>query len=265
MFADILALIARLGDARVCMTIAWRQMRRTLREGTSCERTPFGRQRQLQSPIAFRKVIYRCPTRSETRSWTGNRRDSSGCRVREVTVQILGELTRLPGPSSKYHHMLPLPWFHRAALSLSHGTSGVYVAYLKPSPQRSVGDIIVSVIDPRRLHRIRRISLLVDDRPGIVSEAAQLIADHEKWNIALSETVTIDSGGKHYLDLYIEPDKFILENEDDDLAKSLNDDLRSLFSRAGTADIAGVSFVGPRDSPILLEKLDPDWESIQFL
>jgi hypothetical protein len=50
-----------------------------------------------------------------------------------------------------------------------------------------------------------RITLLVRDKPGIVKTTAEVIKSFEVFNIALSETLTINAGQNHYLDLFLEP------------------------------------------------------------
>jgi hypothetical protein len=111
---------------------------------------------------------------------------------------ILGDLLSL----SLTDQRLPLPWWHRAPLALESGTH-VYVALTEPKEDRP-GDILVSVLDPTHWDKIFRIRCYYEERPGVVAKVFGVVASH-KWNIALAETVTVDGGRSHAVDLFCEP------------------------------------------------------------
>jgi hypothetical protein len=110
-------------------------------------------------------------------------------------VHILTErLIDLTGPS------LPLPWYHRAPLGLLTDTPA-YVALQEPS-DRPVGDLIVSVVDPAHWPFVSQITAWREDAPGVLADVYHLAPP---LNIVSGEAVTVDSGGRHYARLLVEP------------------------------------------------------------
>lgn len=111
---------------------------------------------------------------------------------------ILGDLIAVPLNEPK----LPLPWWHRAPLAFESGTQ-VTLAVTHPKEDRP-GDLLVSVINPNKWPQSYRIRCFYQDKPGIVAKVFGFTRKHH-WNIALAETVTIDAGRNHALDLICEP------------------------------------------------------------
>src|SRR3990172_9016104 len=111
-------------------------------------------------------------------------------------MQVLGSLIKL----GTVHSALPVPWWHRSPLGLLHGTR-VYVALVK-SAKRPVGDLIVSVLDPARWGQMVRVDFEKADEPGVLASA---FASAKPLNIAIAETVTVETGDKHQGSLVCEP------------------------------------------------------------
>lgn len=111
-------------------------------------------------------------------------------------MHILGSMIRLDGNETR----VPVPWWHRAPLGLETGTQ-VYVSVTDSQAGRP-GDLLISVLDPSRWDQHIRINGLRDDAPGVIEQAFELVRD---WNIALAETVTVEGGKLHYVELICEP------------------------------------------------------------
>lgn len=110
-------------------------------------------------------------------------------------MQVLGDLIRLPDTLAS----LPLPWWHRAPLGLQSQT-WCYVSLLRSS-RRPIGDLIISVLDPHKWAETMAVQCRREDRPGVVSAAIE--AAHGT-NIALAESVTMESGEEHEVTLICE-------------------------------------------------------------
>lgn len=124
-------------------------------------------------------------------------------------MQVLGDLIRLPSSEEKG---LPLPWWHRAPLGLSHNTS-VFVALTVASSDRPVPDLIVTVLNPSRWDRMFRLKCFQKDKPGIVAEVFKRVYP---LNIALAETVKLEKGNLHQVSLICEP-----TSEEQDVSKQI--------------------------------------------
>jgi hypothetical protein len=118
-------------------------------------------------------------------------------------MQILGDLIRLPSDDEMG---LPLPWWHRAPLGLSHNTN-VFVGLTASTGHRPVPDLIVTVLNPSRWDRMYRVDCRKEDEPGVVADVLQSV----RLNIALAETVKLESGDYHRVTLICEP---ACENQD---------------------------------------------------
>jgi len=128
-------------------------------------------------------------------------------------MHVLGALLKLKTDAD----MLPLPWWHRAALGLLNETS-VYISLVE-GESRDVGELVVSVINPnsRRIHlECRRF-----DKPGVLAKVLEAIEPSKtNVNVALAEAVTVESGNLHHVTLVCE----LPESQD-------NDKLASIFTR----------------------------------
>ncbi len=112
-------------------------------------------------------------------------------------MHVLGALLKLKSDAD----LLPLPWWHRAALGLLNDTS-VYVSLVE-SKSRDVGELVVSVIDPnsRRIHLECRRA----DKPGVLAKVLEAIEPLKtNVNVALAEAVTVESGNLHHVTLVCE-------------------------------------------------------------
>lgn len=132
-------------------------------------------------------------------------------------MQVLGDLISLPNNEKRG---LPLPWWHRAPLGLSNNTS-VFVALTVPSKNRPAPDLIVTVLDPSKWNRMFQVNCLQEDRPGIVAEVIKRVYP---LNIALAETVKLESGNVHQVSLICEP-AFDQQNVKDQISR-IKDDLK---------------------------------------
>lgn len=112
-------------------------------------------------------------------------------------MQVLGDLIKFPedDPDS-----LPIPWWHRAPLGFFNGTS-VFLALMRKE-RRPIGDLIVSVLDPGQWNNLIYLECKKEDEPGVLADVCKAAFP---LNIALSESVTVDSGTMHHLALAIEP------------------------------------------------------------
>lgn len=113
-------------------------------------------------------------------------------------MQVLGDLIRLPIIDQKG---LPLPWWHRAPLGLSHRTS-VFVALTKTSTGRPAADLIVTVLNPSYWTRMFRLDCYKKDAPGVVAEVFKRAPP---LNIALAEAVKLEKDNMHHVSLICEP------------------------------------------------------------
>jgi len=111
-------------------------------------------------------------------------------------MQVLGNLLRLSEESTS----LPLPWWHRAVLGLLHRTP-VYIALLG-STNRPVGDLIVTVLNPENWGQMKILEGEHTDAPGVIKKVFEAVLP---LNIAIAETVTIETGNKHHFCLFLEP------------------------------------------------------------
>src|SRR6266481_3264728 len=111
---------------------------------------------------------------------------------------ILGNLITIPETELR----LPLPWWHRAPLAFESKTN-VTLGLTAPKEDRP-GDLLVSAINSDLWEQSWRIRCLYKDGPGIVAQVFSLTANHY-WNVAVAETVTVDGGRNHALDLICEP------------------------------------------------------------
>lgn len=111
-------------------------------------------------------------------------------------MQVLGSLIKLPERKDS----LPLPWWHRSPLGFLHRTP-VFVALVQ-TETRPVGDLIVSVLDPNLWHRLIEVESEEKDQPRVV---AKVFGALYPLNIALAETVTVESGDKHKVTIICEP------------------------------------------------------------
>lgn len=110
-------------------------------------------------------------------------------------MQVIGDLIKFGDSLAT----LPLPWWHRAPLGLQSKT-WCYV-YLMESDRRPLGDLVVSVLDPHKLTETMAVQCERGDEPGVVTAA---IDAAKNTNIALAESVTIESGTTHEVTLICE-------------------------------------------------------------
>lgn len=137
---------------------------------------------------------------------------------------ILGSIIRLAPESAE----IPLPWWHRAPLGMETDTQ-VYVSVTKPTGARP-GDVLVSVLDPSNWEQQIIITCLRDDEPGVIEE---VFSNVPLWNIALAETVTVESGKLHQVDLICEPSTDSQRIEDiEATARQLQADFQKRFPGA---------------------------------
>lgn len=113
-------------------------------------------------------------------------------------MQVLGDLIRLPANEEKG---LPLPWWHRAPLGLSNNTS-VFVGLTIASEGRPAPDLIVTVLNPSRWNRMFSLDCFKKDEPGVVADVLEKVPP---LNIALAETVKLETGDLHHVSLICEP------------------------------------------------------------
>jgi len=112
-------------------------------------------------------------------------------------MEVLGSLIKLRSNNS-----LPLPWWHRAPLGFIHGTT-IHMALVKnKSRQEPTVDLILSVLDPTKWKYVIRVDVWGNDRPGFISKVYDSVFP---LNIAITETVTLETGEKHHITLICEP------------------------------------------------------------
>ena len=116
---------------------------------------------------------------------------------------ILGDLINIPESETR----IPLPWWHRAPLALESRTQ-VYLAITEPKKTRPgearPGDLLVSVLDPSLWNQSFRIRCYYEDTPGVIAKVFGAAAANG-WNIALAETITVEGGNRHALEIICEP------------------------------------------------------------
>ena len=171
-------------------------------------------------------------------------------------MQILGSMICIDENELR----IPVPWWHRAPLGFETGTQ-VYVSVTEPQAGRP-GDLLVSVLDPNRWDRHITVNCIQADAPGVIEQAFGLV---HNWNIALAETVTIEGGRLHYVDVICEPYRRDQEpvppEEIEELSRALSarfeqaqvSAFRPLnteiaWSRLGTIENGWVTFPGQLDS-----------------
>jgi hypothetical protein len=116
-------------------------------------------------------------------------------------MQIQGGQIRLPDNSH-----LPIPWWYRAPLGLATGTS-VFIALVR-STHNPVGDLIVSVINPKNWGKLVHIECHKKDAPGVLASAFESIPP--TVNIVLTEAsttaaATSEGGCTHQIIFICEP------------------------------------------------------------
>jgi hypothetical protein len=109
-------------------------------------------------------------------------------------MQVLGDLIILPKATGS----LPLPWWHRAPLGFIHDTK-VYVGLVTSA--RPVGDIVVAALDINKWQNIIRVDCKHKEELGVI---AKLLEAVQPLNIALAETVTMETGRHHRATLFCE-------------------------------------------------------------
>ena len=119
---------------------------------------------------------------------------------------------------------IPIPWWHRASLGFETHTQ-VHVSVTDSQDDRP-GDLLISVLDPNRWDQHVSVGCAQDDAPGVIEQAFEAVHD---WNIALAETVTIEGGKRHYLDLICEPYRPAPERPPNDGIESLMSSLLARF------------------------------------
>jgi ACT domain-containing protein len=111
-------------------------------------------------------------------------------------VYILGSIIKLEDRRLE----IPVPWWHRASLGLETSTA-VSVSVTEAKDNRP-GDLLVSVLDTMHWERNIHVCCVADDEPGVIEKALSIVKD---WNIALAETITVEGGKRHRVELIIEP------------------------------------------------------------
>jgi hypothetical protein len=167
-------------------------------------------------------------------------------------MHILGSMIRLDREEPR----VPIPWWHRASLGFETGTQ-VKVAVTASQAGRP-GDLLISALDPNRWDQHIAVSCVRDDAPGVIEQAFDVVHD---WNIALAETVTVEGGKLHYVDLICEPYRQPPERPSHEVVAQLKAALDSRFatvqvssfrplntniawSRLGTIENGWVTFPG---------------------
>ena len=110
-------------------------------------------------------------------------------------MYVLGSMIHVPGPERR----VPIPWWHRAALGFEHETQ-VFASITQPTRERP-GELLVSVLDLDRWAEHKSLRYEREDAPGVVED---VLGDVPQWNIALGETVTVEGGRAHHVDLICE-------------------------------------------------------------
>ena len=145
-------------------------------------------------------------------------------------MQIVGQLLEIGNDGSSLY----IPWFHQGPLALKSGTT-VFVG-LTEQHARPVGDLIVSVVDPRCWERLLRIRCRPEDRPGILNEMMRAVENLMVVESAV--TVTLDRGNDYEVDLLCEyrPEAWEMADTDD----SVPEPIRRRLMEAGFNDISVV-------------------------
>lgn len=98
---------------------------------------------------------------------------------------------------------LPVPWFNRPALGLSTHTS-VRIGVAQTSPlDVAPPDILVTPLRTDRLHHTASVTVDLKERTGAFYDVLREVG--KRFNIALTETVTIDQRTIHRVTLLLEP------------------------------------------------------------
>ena len=116
-------------------------------------------------------------------------------------MEILAGLVRLEIPNT-----LPAPWYNRPSLGLVTNTD-VSIGVAKSNDGSSAPpDIIVTPLRIDRLQCTASITIDLDEKLGAVSSILEKVGSN--FNIALSETITVDQRTKHRITLIAEPTNF---------------------------------------------------------
>ncbi len=111
-------------------------------------------------------------------------------------MYILGSIIKLEDNAVD----IPIPWWHRAPLGLESSTR-VYVSVTEAKENRP-GDLLLSVLDTVRWDQNVHVYCVREDAPGVIEQALSIVKD---WNIALAETITLEGGKRHRVELILEP------------------------------------------------------------
>ncbi len=133
-------------------------------------------------------------------------------------MEIVGGLIQL-----NEKRQLPLPWHVRAFLGLQTGALA-YLMISKPDRKDQPPDIIVSPINLRMYQHCRAITVDHDERPGSFAELLRALVEFRDLNIAIADTVTIESRARHRVNLVIEPSRLVRPDE----VEGLNQDFAEL-------------------------------------
>ena len=111
-------------------------------------------------------------------------------------MYILGSIIKLENQSIE----IPVPWWHRASLGFETATR-VSVSITDAKDNRP-GDLLVSVLNTMHWEFNIHVHCISEDEPGVIEKALSIVKD---WNVALAETITLEGGKLHRVDLIIEP------------------------------------------------------------
>lgn len=167
-------------------------------------------------------------------------------------MYILGSVIDLDAGERR----IPVPWWHRAALGFESGTQ-VYVSITHSQGDRP-GDLLVSVLNINKWDQNIAVSCLHRDEPGVIEQALE---DVNEWNIALAETITVEGGRLHRVDLICEPYRLPVSIVSDSHIATLREHLSAKFdgvqirrfpplsteiawSRLGTLESGWITFPG---------------------
>lgn len=111
-------------------------------------------------------------------------------------MEIMGGLINL-----EHSSVLPIPWFMRSHLGLETG-SKVWFAATEPSKRGRLPDILVSPLDPRHFHNITTVTLSNTEAIGTLADVLANI--RPPINIALADSVTLETRSQHRINLVLE-------------------------------------------------------------
>ena len=111
-------------------------------------------------------------------------------------MEIMGGLVNL-----EHHNILPIPWFMRSHLGLETG-SKVWFAATEPAKRGRLPDILVSPLDPRHFHNITAVTLSNTEAVGTLADV--LVHIRPPINIALADSVTLETRSQHRINLVLE-------------------------------------------------------------